>query len=187
MASYEGDDFGAFLPGLTRIVKQPFKTAAKVTKTFFKSPIKGIGQAILAPLDMVKAVKYAAMGSKPIFRGKKRKRVPIVTASATPESRATSVPNYDNTQSTVAPQDSGVPTIDIPETQPQSSPKGPAEVPVSEYPMESSAPEAATQQPSGKSNMLIPLLLVAGVGAALFLGTRSKGPMGGTGQSISKE
>jgi hypothetical protein len=53
--------------------------------------------------------------------------------------------------------------------------------------MESSAPEAATQQPSGKSNMLIPLLLVAGVGAALFLGTRSKGPMGGTGQSISKE
>jgi len=139
MASYqEGDEYlGAFLPGLTRILSQPVKTVAKATTTFFKSPVKGIGQLLMAPVDMAKAVKFAAMGSAPIFK-KKAVTNQAVTNQATTQATKTrasamikkimstasqkatgaiSKSSYvDPTYQSLAP-DYGIPTVSMPQAQ----------------------------------------------------------------------
>jgi hypothetical protein len=96
MSSYEpmyGDELGAFLPGLTKIVKSvvtaPFKQIGGVTKAVFK-PIGGIA----------KAVKFAAVGSKKTV--------------AQPQAQDQSQP-YEQMQ--YAPPQSGIPTVDIPNQQ----------------------------------------------------------------------
>jgi hypothetical protein len=167
MASYqEGDEYlGAFLPGLTRMVSQPFKSVAKATTTFFKSPVKGIGQLLMTPVDMAKSFKFAAMGSAPIFKKKatvKKAAVPvkniISTGSITPQTtgiipQASYIePSYQS----LSP-DSGIPTVSMPQSQSVEN-----------------VQSAAEEQPPKKS--ITPIIIGIGViAAALYFKGKKHG------------
>ena len=180
MASYEGEELGAFLPGLTRIVTQPFKTTVKIAKTFVKSPIKAVGVAIKAPWEMAKAVKFAAMGSKPIFGSKKSTVRPSTrpSASASAKSSGSSSGGWGQTaykkykkiaeetyaQGYNAPPSSaldfGIPIVSIPSG--QSAP---------------SAGDVTAQAegfPTGDKKPFPILLLIAGAGVAAFFMFKKK-------------
>lgn len=148
MASYQGDDFGAFLPGLTRIIAQPFKTTLKIAKTFVKSPIKGVGAAFMAPVDVVKAWKFAAMGSKPIFK----KKAPPKAAQG--PKNGSSIAQAAQQAIDAAAQMPIVPTNYIQQQQPTSEVQPSVGPPGMEIP-----PSTGEQKKS-------PVLLIAGLGVA---------------------